>query len=114
MLEIGRRIKRLRQQKGWSQVEAAQLLHISVPAYSKIETDITDVSVSRLSQIADLFEVHISQMFLDETEKNVTELDELKKSKETIELQAVKISRLQEYVITLYEELHKLKAVVNH
>jgi transcriptional regulator with XRE-family HTH domain len=114
MLEIGKRIKALRQKKGWSQVEAAELLKISVPAFSKIETDVTDVNVSRLSQIADLFEVHISKMFLDEHQDDPESLSELKKAKDTIETQAAKISHLQEYIITLYEELHKLKTVINH
>jgi transcriptional regulator with XRE-family HTH domain len=114
MPELGKKIKSLRQKKGWSQVEAAEKLGISVPAFSKIETDITDVNISRLSQIADIFEVHISQMFIDENAESPEFQDELKKAKETIESQAAKISHLQEYIITLYEELHKVKSVVSH
>lgn len=113
MLEIGRRIKAFRQKKGWSQLETAEMIGISVPAFSKIETDVTDVNVSRLSQIADLFEVHISKMFLDEQVESVPE-NELKMAKDTIDKQAAKISHLQEYIITLYEELNKLKTVANH
>lgn len=114
MLEIGKRIKAFRQKKGWSQLETAELLKISVPAFSKIETDVTDVNVSRLSQIADLFEVHISKMFIDDEPENSEAQDEIRKAKETIDAQAAKISHLQEYIITLYEELHKVKNVVNH
>ena len=111
MLEIGKRIKALRQKKGWSQVDAAESLGISVPAFSKIETDVTDVSISRLVQITDVFNVHISHMFVEE---DLESIDELKKAKVTIEAQAAKISHLQEYIITLYEELIKAKALVNH
>ena len=114
MLEIGKKIKSLRQKKGWSQVDIAEMLGISVPAFSKIETDITDVNVSRLSQIADIFEVHISQMFLDENAGASESQSELEKSKETKEAQTAKISHLQEYIITLYEELHKVKTVVSN
>lgn len=114
MLEIGKKIKALRQKKGWSQVDVAEMLGISVPAFSKIETDITDVNVSRLAQIADIFEVHISTMFLDEETESKESEDELKKAKDTIETQAAKISHLQEYIITLYEELHKVKIVVSN
>lgn len=114
MLEIGKKIKGLRQKKGWSQLETAERLGISVPAFSKIETDVTDLNVSRLSQIANLFEVHISEMFLSDTEESPEAQDELKKAKDTIEAQAAKISHLQEYIITLYEELHKTRTVVNN
>jgi len=114
MLEIGKKIKALRQKKGWSQLETAEKLGISVPAFSKIETDVTDVNVSRLAQISDLFGVHISEMFLGDADESPEAQDEMKKAKETIEAQAAKISHLQEYIITLYEELHKTKIVVNN
>lgn len=113
MLEIGKKIKSLRQIKGWSQAEIAEMLNISVPAFSKIETDITDINVSRLKQIADLFGVPITEMLTSGTIENVKYNDELKTAKETIDAQALKISHLQEYIITLYEELHKTKQPVS-
>ena len=109
MLEIGKKIKSLRQMKGWSQAEIAEMLNISVPAFSKIETDITDINVSRLKQIADIFGVPITDMLITGIVENVKYNDELKVAKETIEAQVLKISHLQEYIITLYEELHKSK-----
>ena len=107
MLEIGKKIKSLRQMKGWSQAEIAEMLNISVPAFSKIETDITDINVSRLKQIADIFGVPISDMVVSGIVENVKYNDELKIAKETIDTQALKISHLQEYIITLYEQLNK-------
>lgn len=109
MLEIGKKIKSFRQIKGWSQAEIAEMLNISVPAFSKIETDITDINVSRLKQIADIFGVPITDMLTTGSTENVKYNDELKTAKETVDSQALKISHLQEYIITLYEELHKSK-----
>jgi len=109
MLEIGKKIKSLRQIKGWSQAEIAEMLNISVPAFSKIETDITDINISRLKQIADIFGITLSEMVSTGETENVTHVNELKSAKDTIEAQASKISHLQEYIITLYEELHKSK-----
>ena len=109
MLEIGKKIKTLRQTKGWSQAEIAEMLNISVPAFSKIETDITDINVSRLKQIADIFGVTLSEMVSTSETENVAYNNELKDAKDMIENQASKISHLQEYIITLYEELHKTK-----
>jgi transcriptional regulator with XRE-family HTH domain len=36
MHSIGKKIKTLRQQKGWSQSEIAEMLSISIPAFSKL------------------------------------------------------------------------------
>jgi len=109
MLEIGKKIKTLRQQKGWSQSDIAGLLKISIPAFSKIESDITDLNISRLKQIAEVFGVQVYELVSEDTEPNQSQIDELKNARETILMQAGKINRLQEYIITLYEELHKLK-----
>lgn len=109
MLAIGKKIKSLRQQKGWSQSEIAEMLNISVPAFSKIETDITDLNISRLKQIAEVFNVPVVELLSESSAPGAEYVDELKKAKETISAQSEKINKLQEYVITLYEELHKVK-----
>ncbi len=107
MFEIGKKIKTLRQQRGWSQSHIADLLSISVPAFSKIESDITDLSISRLKQIADVFNMPVVEMISDQADPSQSLLDELQEAKNTIAAQGTKINHLQEYIITLYEQLHK-------
>lgn len=109
MDSVGKRIKALRQQKEWLQGDVANMLNISIPAYSKIESDITDINISRLKQIADIFGVEIIDLLLDNRNPSREYQDELKKAKETIAAQDAKINKLQEYIIRLYEELHTLK-----
>ena len=109
MLEIGKKIKTIRTQKGWSQAEICEMIGISVPAFSKIETDHTDINISRLKQIAEVLRVPLSDLVSSDGNVTPNNDEELKKARETIELQANKISHLQEYVITLYEQLHKAK-----
>ena len=55
MQDLGKKIKMLRQQNGWSQGDVAKRLDISVPAFSKIETGVTDINLSRLEQIVTIF-----------------------------------------------------------
>lgn len=55
MNKVGKKIRLLRHQKGWSQQDVAKKLGISIPAFSKMETGITDLNLSRLIQIAKLF-----------------------------------------------------------
>jgi transcriptional regulator with XRE-family HTH domain len=109
MHSIGKRIKSLRQQKGWSQSDIAEMLNISIPAFSKIESDITDINMSRLNQIAGVFGIEVIELLSNNTTPTQEYTDELKKAKETIQEQTIKINKLQEYIISLYEELHKLK-----
>jgi len=110
MFEIGKKIKSLRQQKGWSQSDIAALLKISVPAFSKIESDLTDMSMSRLTQIADVLEVPVVNLLsVEEVKPSQTLVDELHEAKNTIATQSQKINQLQEYIITLYEQIHKQK-----
>jgi len=107
MFEIGKRIKTLRQQRDWSQSDIAKLLNISVPAFSKIESDVTDVNISRLNQIAETFGVPVIDLISTQVEPSQSLLDEFKEAKNTIAAQSAKINQLQEYIITLYEQLHK-------
>jgi len=109
MLELGKKIRTLRQSKGWSQGDVAKKLGISVAAFSKIETDVTDISMSRLQQLAEVFEISVVQFILPSNELTSDEVNELKRAKDTIEAQQAKIVNLQEYVITLYEEIHQVK-----
>ena len=52
MQTLGKKIRLLRHQKSWSQEDVAKQLGISIPAFSKIETGITDINLSRLEQIS--------------------------------------------------------------
>ncbi len=65
------KIKVMRMLKGWSQEETANKLGIAVNSYAKIERGETDVNLSRLTQIADVMEVGLSQL-LDLNAHNVT------------------------------------------
>ncbi len=109
MIQIGKRIKGLRQEKHWSQSDVAARLGISVAAFSKIETDVTDVSLSRVADIADIFGITLAELLLPDEMHTSKYSDDLKTAKETIEAQINKIVILQEYIITLYEEIHKTK-----
>lgn len=50
-------VKKLRFLREWNQKIVAEKLGISVPAYSKIESGVTDPSLSRVEQIAKIYNV---------------------------------------------------------
>lgn len=106
MKTLGKKIRLLRHQKGWSQEDVAKRLDISIPAFSKIETGITDVNLSRLEQIATLFEMSIVQLLTfndsEQQEKYTSEVETLTKRLQEREMEVID---LQKKVIELYEEL---------
>ncbi len=108
MNSLGKRIRLLRQQRGWSQEDVAKRLDISIPAFSKIETGITDINLSRLNQISKLFEMSVVQLLSSEdrdTKDGVrAELADLGKK---LQEREGEIITLQKKVIDLYEQLHE-------
>jgi transcriptional regulator with XRE-family HTH domain len=108
METLGKRIRLLRHQKGWSQEDVAKRLEVSIPAFSKIETGITDVSLSRLEQISKLFDLSVVELLTfvdsDEQKKYNYQLEEANKQLQDREAEVIK---LQKKIIELYEELRK-------
>lgn len=108
MKNLGKKIRLLRHQRGWSQEDVAKRLDISIPAFSKIETGITDVNLSRLDQISQLFDLTIVQLLTyndaDDQKKYNTELET---AIEKLNDREEQIIDLQKKIIELYEELRK-------
>jgi transcriptional regulator with XRE-family HTH domain len=111
MKALGKKIRLLRHQKSWSQEDVAKKLDISIPAFSKIETGITDINLSRLEQISTLFEMTVVQLLTfnddEHDQKAINELDVV--NKKLMDRDAEVID-LQKKVIELFEELRHTKA----
>lgn len=108
MNALGKRIRLLRHQKGWSQEDVAKRLDISIPAFSKIETGITDVNLSRLDQISKLFGLTIVQLLSNQdNEQEEKYASELAIANKKLKEREADVIELQKKVIELYEQLHK-------
>ncbi len=62
MMKLYDKIKSFRQIKGWSQEYVASCLAISTNAYGCIERGTTELTYTRLEQIAKLFEIDLSEL----------------------------------------------------
>jgi transcriptional regulator with XRE-family HTH domain len=106
MKTLGKKIRLLRHQRGWSQEDVAKRLDISIPAFSKIETGITDINLSRLEQISILFDMTVVQLLTfneaEQEQKTSAELDTISKKLSDRDTEVID---LQKKVIELYEEL---------
>jgi transcriptional regulator with XRE-family HTH domain len=111
MKTLGKKIRLLRHQKGWSQEDVAKRLDISIPAFSKIETGITDINLSRLEQIADLFEMSVVQLLtFNDAEGEAKYANELESVNKKLMDRETEVIDLQKKVIELFEELRQTKA----
>jgi len=70
MTEVCEKIHFFRQLRKWSQEEMAARLGISTNGYAKIERGESDVSLSRLKQIAKVLEIELVELF-NFGEKNI-------------------------------------------
>jgi transcriptional regulator with XRE-family HTH domain len=102
---VGKNIRTIRHQRGWSQEDVANRLGISIPAFSKIETGVTDINLSRLEQIANIYEVNVINLLSLEAEEAEPQVSGLNIAQKKIIDREAEIANLQRKVILLYEEL---------
>lgn len=76
-LTVGQKIKRAREFSGVKQDVIAEKLGISQASYSKIESNETDVTISRLQKIAEILELDVAdiigfdqKMFINKNQNN--------------------------------------------
>ena len=58
-------IKELRARKNWTQAQTAEKLGISTQTYNAWEKDISNVGISKVQALAELFGVSLSQIFFE-------------------------------------------------
>ena len=106
---IGEKLKALRLTHCISQKTIADQLQISVPAYSKIETGLTDIYFSKLLQIADIYGISIIDILrIGEKDSKDGQYPQMKKQlDELTEL----YNAQQKRIIDLYETIRKQKQV---
>jgi len=111
MKELSKKIRLLRHQKNWSQEEIAKRLNISIPAYSKIETGITDINVTRLRELAAIFDLSLVQLLtFKDSEEQMKLNNDMEEMATKLHDREVELLNLQKKIIELYEELRLVKA----
>lgn len=83
-------------------------LEVSVPAFSKMETGITDLNLSRLNQIAKLFNLTTVQLLASSDTDNIKDYaKDVNAIRQKLQQREEEIIGLQKKVIYLYEQLYK-------
>ncbi|WP_158797474.1 helix-turn-helix domain-containing protein [Pedobacter sp. L105] len=102
MKSLGQKFKTLRLKSGYTQKDIADMLEISVPAYSKIETGLTDPSYSRVMEIAKIHKMDLKQLINVGEEKDAADM-QIESLNEKIAALELNVIRLQGKLIELYE-----------
>jgi len=61
-MNVSKRIREFRQHKNWTQEEVAEKLKISTNGYGCIERGTTGVTLRRLEQLAEIFEISLAEL----------------------------------------------------
>ena len=87
-MTLGRKIQKIRKERGWTQEELASRVGVSAQAVSKWETDVSSPDISLLRPLAEQFGVTVDELLnLDETvEKPVVQMVPPEKRKSFDEL----------------------------
>jgi len=104
MKTLGQKFKILRQKRGINQMGMAELLGISIPAYSKLETGITDPNFSRIQQIAGVHGIDIRQLLNVGEDQKTDEEGEIENLRKRIVGLEANVIRLQGKLIDLYDK----------
>lgn len=118
-MEYNQKIRALREIRQWSQEEMAEKLHMSLNGYAKIERGETKLTLDKLEQIANLFNMDALEFMhnankgvyfmMNDTVDNNTVYYGIQET-QTIELEKLKLEiQVKENMIAHKEELIKAK-----
>jgi len=111
-MNVGEKIKKLRELKNYTQQHMAAELDLSLSGYGKIERNETDISVSKLEKIAKILETDISSI-LSFDEKHVFNISESKQTNVSMRDQYINQLDLIDRIIAQYrEEIQFLKDII--
>lgn len=65
-MKVNEKLKQLRELNHWSQEEMAEKMHIAPSSYAKIERGETRLTLDRLEQFAEIFDIDITKLIQSE------------------------------------------------
>jgi transcriptional regulator with XRE-family HTH domain len=104
--ELSNNIRKIRVLHGLTQENVANDLGISLVAYGKIEQGKTDISYSRLNQIADYFQIETLMLFQGVEMSNVVS------DSQNYQLKNPDIRRLEKEIAELKTDIQLIKTVL--
>jgi transcriptional regulator with XRE-family HTH domain len=118
-MELSEKIKELRKKRDWSQEIVANKLNISLNSYGALERGETDIKLSRVEELAKIFEVDISFFFINDAEKTSRRKGDMNRRLDDITVEDYHLLEIEKYKLerdleikTLAETIERQKAVL--
>jgi len=118
-MELSEKIKELRKKRDWSQEIVANKLNISLNSYGALERGETDIKLSRVEELARIFEVDISFFFINDAEKTSRRKGDMNRRLDDITVEDYHLLEIEKYKLerdleikTLAETIERQKAVL--
>ena len=118
-MELSEKIKELRKKRDWSQEIVANKLNISLNSYGALERGETDIKLSRIDELAKIFEVDISFFFINDAKKTSRRKGDMNRRLDDITVENYHLLEIEKYKLerdleikTLAETIERQKAVL--
>jgi transcriptional regulator with XRE-family HTH domain len=113
-LNIGDNVKKFRELKGFTREQMADYLNLSVSAYGNIERNKTDLTISRIQQIAEILEVDMGQILNFDASQvfNIAHNEVIQGSNSKVENHNHPDEYKEKYIQMLEKEIERLKKIV--
>lgn len=112
-MNVGEKIKKLRELKNYTQQYMADQLELSLSGYGKIERNETDISISKLDKIAKILHTDVNTI-LSFDEKHIFNITENKQANISMRDQHINQMELIEIITQQYkEEITHLKGIID-
>ncbi|AOF53738.1 transcriptional regulator [Rodentibacter caecimuris] len=116
-MESSEKIKIMREMNQWTQEEVAEKLGMSTTGYAKIERGQTNVSVEKLKQIEQVFNVNVAQLLDDDERFVICSIGDNHSNYSnyfgTNEKLAIENDKLKELLTAKDNEIEALKKVIS-
>ena len=118
-MELTEKIKEFRKKRDWSQEIVANKLNISLNSYGALERGETDINLSRVEELARIFEVDISFFFINDSEKLSRRKGDMNRRLDDITIEDYHLLEIEKYKLerdreikTLAETIERQKAIL--
>ncbi len=112
-MNVGEKIKKLRELKNFTQQYMADQLELSLSGYGKIERNDTDISISKLEKIAKILHTDINTI-LSFDEKHIFNISENKQANISMRDQHINQMELIEKITQQYkDEIARLNEIID-
>ena len=111
-MSLSEKIKELRKDRNWSQEAVANKLNISLNSYGALERGEIDIKLSRIEELARIFDIEMSAFFKKKSENLTRRKEDKRRRVDDITLEDYHLLEFEKYKLELEMQTKKLEEVV--